>query len=889
MSWIRRLRFRLRTVLRKGALDAEMAEELREHVELLTERYARDGMAPEEALLTARRRFGGADQISERCRDERGTRWMDGIGRAVRLAARALRKNPGFTATAVATVALCLGANLVIFAVADAVLFRPLPLADEARLVTLMNSYPLAGDVRATNSIANYYDRRGSIPAFSSVSIYKETYLTVGGADHPSRVDIALISPEFFSTLGVRLAKGRPFTEAEMIDGADGVAILTDGFWRGYFNADPNVIGRSFPSNGRATTVVGVLPAAFHFPSSRAQLYRPLAHGPYGLNPWMRHTANGGPMVARLAPGTTLADAQAQMDAFNALQLKDDPIAKIVTEGGYCTKVLPFRGDFIRAVRPILLLVECGALCLLLMGLVNLVNLLLIRANGRVREVAVRRALGAGRGHIILDSVVETFLIALGGGALGALLGYWGIRVLGSLGVDRLPLGELIGFNGRIAAASVAATVAAGLLLGLPVIGFNLGSRLAGGLQAESYGGTSGRRIGRARGVFVVAQVALSFVLLMCAGLLGMSLMRILEIPPGFTTDGIVAGKVSLPDQSYKDAKSQVEFVERLLPALRGIPGVELSAIKSGLPFTGIIPEGPFTAEGRAPRPGDAMLLHLHSAATSDYWRIMGIPLIEGRLLEDSDETRKDVVCLVDQTFARRYWPGASAVGRRLGIGLSFDKDHPITVVGVVGDVKQHELTEDSGTGSVYLPYSFLLHPVFSIVVRSSLPAAVVAPMMQKAVHQLDPLIVVADLRSMQAYVDESFVARRSPAILAGTFAAIALLLAAIGTFGVLGYAVSRRQREIGVRMALGAQPAQIQRRFLLAGLRLVAAGVAFGFLGAWAASRAMQGVLFGIHPMNGVALATTAVILVAIAVPACLLPARRAANVDPSTVLRAE
>jgi hypothetical protein len=267
----------------------------------------------------------------------------------------------------------------------------------------------------------------------------------------------------------------------------------------------------------------------------------------------------------------------------------------------------------------------------------------------------------------------------------------------------------------------------------------------------------------------------------------------------------------------------------------------------------------------------------------------MGIPLIEGRLLEDSDETRKDVVCLVDQTFARRYWPGASAVGRRLGIGLSFDKDHPITVVGVVGDVKQHELTEDSGTGSVYLPYSFLLHPVFSIVVRSSLPAAVVAPMMQKAVHQLDPLIVVADLRSMQAYVDESFVARRSPAILAGTFAAIALLLAAIGTFGVLGYAVSRRQREIGVRMALGAQPAQIQRRFLLAGLRLVAAGVAFGFLGAWAASRAMQGVLFGIHPMNGVALATTAVILVAIAVPACLLPARRAANVDPSTVLRAE
>lgn len=809
---------------------------------------------------------------------------------ALKHALRQLLKAPGFTATAVATFGICIGANLAIFSVVDAILLRPLPVGDAARLVTIMNSFPLAGEPRATNSIANYFDRRGAMPALSSLSIYKETSVVVGQSDRAERVEASIISPEFFATLGVPLAKGRPFTDAEMVDGSDNVAILTDGFWRRYFGSDPNVLGRTFLNDGATVTVVGILPPGFRFPSSRAQFYRPMSYGPYGRSPWLRHTANGGPMVARLAPGATLAEARAQMDAFNAQQLKDDPIAKVITDAGYCTKIWPLRDDFVRDVKPTLILLECGVLCLLLIGAVNLVNLLVIRAGGRVREIAVRKALGAGRRHLAVDALMETALLALAGEMLGLLVGSWGIHLLGALGTHQLPLGEFIAFNTRVAAASLAVTLLVGLLLALPIIGFNLRSKVAEGLQSESHGGTSNRRIQRIRSVFVVAQVTFAFVLLASAGLLGMSLKRILEVPSGFRTEKVLTGVIALPDQRYKDNASHVRFVERLLPAIRAIPGIEDGAITSGLPFTRVVPEGPISIEGSVPKSGGALPLHHLAAATSEYWRIMGIPLIEGRYLADSDEGLKpNICCVVDQSFARRYWPGRSAVGQRMSVGMSFDKENAMTVVGVVGDVKMQELTENAGTGSVFLPYSYALHPVFSLVVRSALPPAAVATAIQKAVLQIDPQILVDDLRPMQARLDDSLVTRRSPAILAGLFSAIALLLAAVGTFGVLSYAVSQRRREIGIRMALGAEPGQIRSQFLVAGLRLVTLGGAFGLFGAWAAGRAMQSILFGVSALNGPTLIVTAAILAAVSIPACLLPARRAARVDPATVLHAE
>ena len=890
MQSFRQLCFRMKSLLSKKRLDFEMSEEIRQHIELLAERYIKDGMSSDGALAEATRRFGGTDQIKERCRDERSIRWMDSVGRSFRFATRALCKSPGFTLTAVATLAICLGANLAIFSVIDAILLRPLPVMDADKLVTIMNSYPLAGEVRAVNSIANYFDRRGAIKAFSSISIYKETSVVVGSAGSTDRVDIALISPDFFATLGVQPASGRPFTDADMVAGADNVAVITDSFWRNYFNSDPNVVGRAFKNEGIVTTVVGVLPLGFQFPSIRAQFYRPMSYGPYGRNLWMRHTNNGGPMIARLAPGVTVAAAQAQMDAFNVLQLKDDPVAKAVTDAGYCTKVWPFRDDIVRGIKPTLVLLEGCVLCLLLIGSVNLANLLLIRASGRVREIAVRKALGARSSHIILDALAEAALLATCGGVLGLLVGTWSIHLLRTLGASQLPLGELIAFNGRVADASLAAILLIGLLLALPIIWLNLHSRVASGLQAESYGGTSGRKIRRIRSIFVVAQVSFAFVLLSCAGLLGISLRHILETPAGFRAESVLTGVISLPDQNYRDEAAHVQFVQRLLLAVRAIPGIEHCAITSGMPFAPrMIPEGPISIEGLPPKDGEPQAMHHLAAATSDYWRTMGIPIIEGRLLDDSDERSKSVTCVVDQAFARRYWPGKSAVGRRMSIGLSLDTGNLITVVGVVGDVKLHDLTEDSGMGMVYIPYSYALHPVFSLVVLSSLRPDVIAPMLQKAVRQLDPQLLIEDLRPIQARIDDSLITRRSSAVLAGTFASVALLLAAVGTYGVLSYSVSQRQREIGVRMALGAQPKQILHQFLSAGVRLVAFGGAIGFFGAWALGRAIQGILYGVTPLSGIALLSTFAILCAVAIPACLLPARRASSVEAARVLRAE
>ena len=880
---------RLRAIFLRRRIESEMAEEMQHHLELRTEKNLKFGMTPEEASHSALRAFGGTDQLKEHCRDVRSVQWLDTFLRNLRHSSRALAKSPGFTATALATFAICLGANLAIFAVVDAVLLRPLPFDHADRLVSMMNSYPRAGQVRATNSIANYFDRRTAIPAFSSLSIYKETSVVIGTAEYSDRVEIATVSADFFTTLGVQLAQGRYFTEAEMLRGSDNVAIITNGFWRSYFNSDPDVVGRTFRNNGVETTVVGILAPSFYFPSGRAQFYRPIPYGPFGKNPWMRHTANGGPIVARLAQGATLADAQAQMDAFNTRQLKDDPIASIIKDSGYRTVIRGFRDDFVGEIRPTLLVLGGGVGCLFLIGAVNLTNLLLIRASVRSREMAVRRALGAGRKDIILSVMLETALLVLGGEVLGLVLGSWGIHLLRILGSGQLPLGDRVAFDMRMAAASFVISVIVWLLIAVPLAGFNLRTDATRSLQSCAFGATPSRAMQRLRSSLIIAQVAFAFVLLTGAGLLSVSLKRVLQMPTGFGTDDVLTCSIALPAEKYKDNAANLEFVQRLIPAIEAIPGVEQCAISSGAPFTRIIPQGAVSIEGMAKKPDEAQALHYLTAATAEYWQIMGIPLIRGRFLREADDQSKDVVCVVDQSFARHYWPGRDPIGKRISMGLEFDKDHAVTVVGVVGDVKLHQVTEDAGTGLVYFPYSYVLHPVFSLVVRSQLQASVMAPMLRKAVRQLDPDLPIVDLRPMQALYDESLVGRRSPAIVASIFAAIALILAALGTFGVLSYAVTQRQREIGVRLALGAQPASIGWLFLASGFRLVALGSAIGFVGAWSAGRAMQGILYGTPPFNGTALVSAGAILALVAIPASFLPALRAAKVDPATVLRSE
>jgi putative ABC transport system permease protein len=883
----KRLRSFFRVLTRRRDFEDGMTEELRFHIEHYTDELIRSGVSPEKAARLAERELGSLINIKGDCREAFGVHLFDEFRRELTYAARLLRKTPGFTATALLTLAVCFGANLTIFAVIDSVLLRPLPFPEPARLVTIFNTYPKAGVDRDGSSLTNYYERRGRIPAFASLSIYSYGTEIIGEPGSTERAPTMRVSPDFFSTLALGPAIGRPFTDDETTSDTDHVAILSDTFWRQQYNADPNVLGKQIRVNSVPRTVIGVLPPGFRFLSSDARLFLPLASRPEDRVPARRHAGgNVIQMIARLAPGATLEQAQSQLDAQNAALEVDDPQAKMIADAGFRSLVVPLHADHVAAIRPTLLLLEAGVLVLLLIGAVNLVNLLLIRANGRVKELGVRLALGAGRRYIVSETLVETTLLTLVGGLLGLAVGYGGIHLLRVLGADRLPLGGRIAFDARLALASFVAAIVLGIVLAAPIAWFNLRRHLGNALQSESRGGTSSRGAQILRHGFIVSQIALAFMLLAGAGLLGLSLQRVMAVSPGFQSDHVLTGQILLPWANYPNA-ARLTFVESLLDKTGRMPGVLSAGVVDNVPFSGKTGKSAATVRGYIVRPGESARGHYSYGVSGDYFRAMGFSLRAGRFLTAGDSLRSERVCVVDEDFARHYWPSTSAIGQQLWDGSEEGKNtEAFTVVGVVGGVKQAGLTEDEAQGAVYYPYAFRIGDSFFVAVRTSLPPDSLGLALQKAVRQIDPNIPISDLQSMDTRITDSLAARRSPALLSGLFSGIALLLTAIGTYGVLSYAVAQRRREIGVRMALGAQPRQIRIQFLSLSLRLLTAGTLLGLLGAWQAGRAMNTVLFHVQPLNLPILASAACVMGVVCFAACLLPSQRAARVSPMEAL---
>lgn len=704
----------------------EIDEELRFHIEARTAENLATGMTPEDAAREARKGFGNFQSVREECRDVRGASFGEATWRDIGFGLRMLRKNPGFTAVAVLTLTLCIGANLTIFAVVDAILLRPLPFPQPERLVTMFDTYPKTDLGRAGSSFPNLYNRRGSIEAFSSVAAYKNDAVIVGEPGASQRDEVMRVSPEFFETLGVGPALGRPFTEEEMTFQTHHVAILSHSYWRRHFNADPNALGREVRVNGFAKIIVGVLPPGFRFLSSKAQMLLPLSSSTdqRGIN--SLHNSADCEMIARLKPGATLAEAQSQIDARNVVVEKDFPYAKQVEASGFRTIMAPLHADHVEGIRPTLLLLQAGGLFLLLIGAVNLVNLLLVRASARTKELAIRQSLGASRLNVARQVITETVLLTVIGGMAGLGIGAAGIRLLAVFGVDRLPLGLRVALDGRTALTALVCAVALGFAIGVPVAWFNLRGHLAHALQSVTRGGTAGHAAQRLRHSFVAAQIALAFVLLTGTGLLGVSLRRTMEISPGFRQDHVLAGHISMLHKNY-------------------------------------------------------------------------------------------------------------------------------------------------------------------VLIRTSQRPEAIGLAVRKVVRAIEPELPIHDLRTMETRIADSLIMRRSPLLLAGVFASVALLLAAIGTYGVLSFAVAQRRREIGLRMALGALPGQIGRQFLSLGLRLLLVGTALGAFGAWLAGRAMQSILYNVPPLHAATLLGTALIMGVVSLVACLLPALRASRVDPMEALRDE
>jgi predicted permease len=892
MRRLRALFLRLLNLFNKDQREREMADEIESHLQMHIADNVRAGLNPSDARRQALMKLGGVAATKERYRERSGFPLADNLWRDLIYALRMLRKNPGFTAVAVLTLAICLGTTLTIFAVIDAIVLRPLPFPEPGQLVTMFNTYPKAGIERTGSSLTNYSERRGRIAAFSSLSCFEYDKVTVGEPGSTVQEDEVRVSPEFFNTLGVALALGRGFKDDEMTFQTDGATVLTDEYWRQHFNADPAVLGRTIRVDGLSKTVVGVLPAGFRFLSSKARIYLPLSSDQAEREPPQRHGGRSSviDVIARLNPGANLAEAQSQIDSQNDGLASTFPQPQTITDAGFRTIVVPLHSDYVKSVRPVLLLLQAGALVLLLIGSVNLVNLLLIRASSRAKEISIRQSLGAGTGRIVAAVMTETGSLAAIGGLAGLVFAMFGIRLLTVFDIDQLPLGAEVTFDKRLALVALIGALLVGVVAALPVCWFNLRGGLTGGLRSETRGGTASQGAQRLRHAFIVAQVTLAFVLLTGAGLLGLSLKRAMAAQPGFRADHVLTGQISLPWIGYKDDNARINFTDRLREQVASLPGVSAVGMSVAIPLNGSRDESPATPQGYTLLAGESIRAFYIYSVTGDYFAAMGIPLLQGRYLNAGDSRGEQRPCVVDQDFARRYWPRGNAIGQHVFDGSQAGPDgEAFTVVGVVGAVKQAEITDNQHQGAVYYPYRERAYPSVFVVVRTSQDPDRLGPTLSNVVRAVDPDLPVSDLQSMEGRIDNSLVARRSPALLAAIFACAALLLAAIGTYGVLSYAVAQHRREIGLRMALGAMPSQIRNQFLRLGLRLAGIGTILGVIGAGLAGRLMQNLLFDVPAVHPATLFAAAGVMTAASLIACLLPILRASRVDPNVAMRCE
>jgi predicted permease len=801
----------------------------------------------------------------------------------LRYALRALRMQPVFTLVAILTLALGIGANTAIFSLLYQVILRPLPYPEPERLVFVYNLYATGGAGPDDVSIPDYLDRRAQAPAIEDAGLFTPRDATLMMGDSPEQVVALAVTPSFFSTLRRGPALGRAFAEAEAVPGADKRVILTHAVWTTRFAADPAIVGRTIRINGEPHEVVGVLAPDFELPGRDVALLVPFAFTPAQRSDQERGNEFS-QMVARLRPGATIPQLNAQMQAIVTRLIDRVPERAVyMRNSGFGGIALNMRDQVVGQVSTALYLLQAGVVLLLLIACANVGNLLLMRATGRNRELALRAALGATGTRILRQLLTEGALLSGLGAAGGLALGAAGIRGLSAMMADQMPRGLDNSLHPAVLAFTIGLAVVTSLVFGLVPAIPALRGRVAASLKDDATRGTAGRRTGALRSALAVAEISLAVVMLIGAGLLIKSFVRVSRVDPGFATDHVLTAQLSLPTSRYPDAASQRAFWQRLLDKTRDMPGVTAVGMNSNLPFSGNPNAGSYSIVGRDVGRSGVPPHARNDLVTGDYFRAMQIPLVEGRLFGDGDTADSPRVVIVDRLFARKQFPGESAVGQQ----INFGGPRNYTIVGVVGTNNGGDLARPVPEERIHLNALQVTPVSTSIVVKTAGDPSALAPLIRSAVRSIDAEQPIARMRTMDDWVARSLQSRRAPMTLVALFGAVALLLSAIGIYGVLAFGVAQRVREFGIRQALGADRSSILSLVLRQGLQTAGIGIVLGLGGAIAMTRYLQTLLFGITTHDAGVFGGATALLFTVALAACYIPARRATHVDPMVALR--
>jgi predicted permease len=812
----------------------------------------------------------------------------------IRFGLRLLWKDRGFAATSILTLGLCIGANAAIFAVVNSVLLQPLPVPQPQQLVHMYNAYPGAGVVGGSSGVTDYYDRLRETTVFQEQALYNTRGVTLGRNGEPQRITSMMATPSLLRLLQAQPVRGRIFTEDEGEIGKTKKAVLTYASWQQWFGGQDSAIGSDVRINDEPFSVVGVLPKNFRFLDPDVKIWVPLAFTAQQKSDDNRHSNNWS-YIARLKPGSTVEQARQQIDALNARNLDRFPqLKQILINVGFHTVVTPLQDHLVRDLRGTLYLLLGGVVFVLLVGAVNVTNLMLVRSSARMKELATRHALGAGLGRIARQLLTETMLLSLAGGALGLAFGYAGVRALTAFGLEATPQGTQVSIDSTVIVFTFGLALALSVLIGLiPVVSLRQ-MNLSQSFREEGRSGTASRGARITRRALVTAQIAFAFMLLIGAGLLLASFQRVLGVRPGFDASHVMTGVVSPPATRYKEDAQLIAFWNQFMDRVRALPGVQAAGITSSIPLGGNYSDSVILAEGYAMAPGESLISPFASSASPGYFEAMAIPLKRGRLFTASDDERATKVLIIDERLAQRFWKGQDPVGRRMWKPEAPDDlikgpgptSHYFTVVGVVGNIRTTGLTEKEPVGTYYFPFAQNVGRGMTLVARTAGEPLSIVGSIRQVVTSIDPELPFFSVKPMQQRVDESLVSRRTPMMLASLFGGIALFLAAVGIYGVLAFQVAQRRKEIGIRLALGSDGRRIFGLIVTEGLWLLAVGVGIGLAGAFAIRRAMETQLYGVQPLDPVVLSIVTGTLGLVAFLACAVPARRAAHIDPLIAL---